>query len=37
MSHTGSRPDHKDQAVEITILPDQERVRAARIASTGLG
>src|SRR6202161_2601789 len=44
MSHTGSRPDHKDQAVEITILPDQERVAArpdetllAALSRAGLG
>src|SRR6202161_25397 len=44
MSHTGSRPDHKDQAVEINILPDQERVGArpdetllAALSRAGLG
>jgi len=44
VSHTGTRPDGKDQAVEITILPDSERVTArpgetllAALSRSGLG
>ena len=44
MSHAGSVPDNRDPAVEITILPDSERVTArpdetllAALSRSGLG